>query len=190
MGTRLLMLGGVNHPHVEHLALGLRERGFDVVVAGDAIPGLPVSVLEREGFRLRPAPLVRRGSARGAVQHVRWIRRLLRGGAARGRARALAVRLRRASPRSPAPPRSSRWRGARTSTGRVGSRTSRTGVAVRRSALVMADSQDLLDRVVALGADPRRTLLVNWGVDLERFRPAAPGAGGAARRGSGSGRGR
>ena len=49
-------------------------------------------------------------------------------------------------------------------------------VAARRAALVMADSQALLDRVVALGATRDRCVLVNWGVDLERFRPADAGA--------------
>jgi hypothetical protein len=34
--TRVLMLGPVNHPHVEHLALAMQERGLEVIVAGDA----------------------------------------------------------------------------------------------------------------------------------------------------------
>ena len=33
--TRILMLGPVNHPHVEHLALAMHERGCAVTVAGD-----------------------------------------------------------------------------------------------------------------------------------------------------------
>jgi hypothetical protein len=37
--ARLLMLGGVNHPHVEHLALAMRERGHEVVVEGDSPEG-------------------------------------------------------------------------------------------------------------------------------------------------------
>jgi glycosyltransferase involved in cell wall biosynthesis len=45
-------------------------------------------------------------------------------------------------------------------------------VAVRRASLVMADSQALTDAVIALGADPAQCVLVNWGVDLETFRPA------------------
>ncbi len=173
MGTRLLMLGGVNHPHVEHLALGLRDRGFDVVVAGDAIPGLPVSVLDAEGFRLLPAPLLRRGSPRGAVAHVRWIRRLLaserpqvvHGHWLCGFAAFAAVA-------GAAPLVSMAW-GSDVYRARP-LQNAANRLAVRRSALVMADSQDLLDRVVALGADPRRSVLVNWGVDLGRFRPADP----------------
>ena len=74
----LLMLGSMNHPHVEHLALAMRERGFDVLVAGDEVSSLPPSILPAEGVPTFPAPRLKRGSARGAVAHVRWIRRLLR----------------------------------------------------------------------------------------------------------------
>ena len=35
---KLLMLGSVNHPHVEHLALAMKERGFEVAVGGDVLP--------------------------------------------------------------------------------------------------------------------------------------------------------
>ena len=163
--VRLLMLGAVNHPHVEHLALAMHERGFEVVVAGDTVPDLPPSTLPVE---LRAAPLLTRGSPRGAVAHVRWIRRLLRElrpdvvhahwlpgfafFAAVAGARPLVamawgsdvLRARRAQ-------------------------TLANRFAVRRASLVMADSQALLDRLVALGA--RQWELVNWGVDLALFRP-------------------
>ena len=43
-------------------------------------------------------------------------------------------------------------------------------VALKRATLAMADSQALMDRLVELGAG--RRLLVNWGVDLDTFRPA------------------
>jgi len=74
----LLMLGSMNHPHVEHLALAMRQRGFDVQVAGDVVSSLPPSILPGEGVPTFPAPRLKRGSARGAAAHVRWIRRLLR----------------------------------------------------------------------------------------------------------------
>jgi glycosyltransferase involved in cell wall biosynthesis len=171
MGTRLLMFGGVNHPHVEHLALGLRARGFDVIVAGDAVPGLPVSVLEEEGFRLLPAPLLRRGSARGMVQHVRWIRRLLETERPEVvHAHWLCGYAAFAAVAGAAPLVSMAWGSDVYRARRLQNAANR--VAVRRSALVMADSQDLLDRVVEIGADPARSVLVNWGVDLARFRPA------------------
>jgi glycosyltransferase involved in cell wall biosynthesis len=44
--------------------------------------------------------------------------------------------------------------------------------ALRRSDVAMADSRALLDRLVELGADPERTYLMRWGVDLARFAPA------------------
>ena len=31
MSVRLLMLGPLNHPHVEHLALAMHDRGIEVV---------------------------------------------------------------------------------------------------------------------------------------------------------------
>ena len=45
-------------------------------------------------------------------------------------------------------------------------------IALRRSAIALGDSQDLIDRLVALGAQPDACVLVRWGVDLETFRPA------------------
>jgi glycosyltransferase involved in cell wall biosynthesis len=45
-------------------------------------------------------------------------------------------------------------------------------VALRRAQIAMADSQALIDALVALGAKPDDCLLVNWGVDLAAFRPA------------------
>src|ERR671929_65860 len=76
--ARLLMLGTVNHPHVEHLALAMADRGFEVVVAGDTVDGLAPSVLPLAGIEVLPAPPGRRGSLSGAAAHVRWLRGLLR----------------------------------------------------------------------------------------------------------------
>ena len=75
---RLLMFGSLNHPHVEHLALAMQDRGFEVTVGGDILPNLPRSVLPESGIPIFVAPQQVRGSARGAAAHVRWIRRLLR----------------------------------------------------------------------------------------------------------------
>lgn len=159
------MLGAVNHPHVEHLALAMHERGFEVVVAGDTVPDLPPSTLPLE---LRAAPLLARGSPRGAVAHVRWIRRLLRElrpdvvhahwlpgfafFAAVAGARPLVAMA---------------W-GSDVLRARR-SQTLANRIALRRASLAMADSQALLDRLAALGAG--RCALVNWGVDLALFRP-------------------
>jgi glycosyltransferase involved in cell wall biosynthesis len=46
--------------------------------------------------------------------------------------------------------------------------------ALRSASLVTADSRDLVDAVLALGARRKRTRLVHFGVDLELFRPGSP----------------
>jgi glycosyltransferase involved in cell wall biosynthesis len=44
-------------------------------------------------------------------------------------------------------------------------------LAIRRALCVTADSRDLIDRCVALGAVRERTALIQWGVDVEAFSP-------------------
>ena len=168
---RLLMLGSLNHPHVEHLALAMQERGFEVTVGGDVLANLPRSVLPDADVPTFVAPQQVRGSARGAAAHVRWIRRLLREVepdvthahwlcgfacfAALAGARPLVAMawgsdvLRADRPK------------------RVANR-----VALSRAALAMADSQTLVEAMVDLGARRESTQLMSWGVDLEHFRPA------------------
>jgi L-malate glycosyltransferase len=165
--VRLLMLGAVNHPHVEHLALAMHERGFEVVVAGDTVPDLPPSTLPVE---LRAAPSRARATLAGAAAHVRWIRALLR------ELRpdvvhahwlpgfAFLAAVAGAKPLVAMAWGSDVLRARRT-------QTLANRLAVRRAAVAMADSQALLDRLVALGADRSRCVLVNWGVDLSLFRP-------------------
>ena len=70
------MLGAVNHPHVEHLALAMHERGFEVV--GGRRRRCPTCRRRRSRSscaRLRRGRAARRA---GAAAHVRWIRGLLR----------------------------------------------------------------------------------------------------------------
>lgn len=169
--ARLLMLGGVNHPHVEHLALAMADRGFEVAVGGNAVDGLPESVLGRHAIPVIPAPALRRGSLRGAGAHVRWIRKIMREWrpdivhahwlpgfacfSALAGARPLVAMAWGSDVLRPRP-----------------FQTLANRIAVNRADIVMADSQALLDAVIALGADPADSLLVNWGVDLETFRPA------------------
>ncbi|HEY7076903.1 MAG TPA: glycosyltransferase family 4 protein [Solirubrobacteraceae bacterium] len=178
---RLLMLGTVNHPHVEHLALAMAERRFDVVVGGNTLDELPASSLPAAGIRVFEAPARKRGTALGAAAHVRWIRGLLRGlrpdvvhahwlpgfacfaalaGAKPLVAMAWGSDVLRARPLQSLADR----------------------VALRRASLVMADSQALMRRLVALGADPAGCVLVNWGVDLGAFSPASDGERLALRR--------
>jgi L-malate glycosyltransferase len=172
--TRVLMLGTVNHPHVEHLSLAMHERGFELLVGGGTEPSLPESVLGAADVRLSAAPAMPRRTLAGAVAHVRWIRRLLRDfqpdvvhahwmpgfaffAAAAGASPLIAMAwgsdVYRASRRQELVNR----------------------FAVRRAAIAMTDSVALLSRLEELGAPPDRTFLLNWGVDLERFAPADTG---------------
>lgn len=158
---RILMIGPVNSPHVEHLALAMHERGLQVHVGGDVWDGLPPSVLPAAGVPVDTvtAPLVlwlRRviGELRPHVVHAHWtpfaFKTLLAG------ARPLVV---------------TPW----------GSDVYRVSgvfhwanhVVARRANLVVTDSQDLISRMVEMGTPPERTELLNWGVDLEQFTPSA-----------------
>ncbi len=168
---RLLMLGSLNHPHVEHLALGMQARGFEVAVGGDVLPKLPGSLLPAEGVRTFIAPQQVRGSARGAGAHVRWIRRLMRElepdvvHAHWLCGFACFAALAGAEPLVAMAWGSDVFRADRLK--RVANR-----VALNRSALAMADSQALLEAMVDLGARRESTLLMSWGVDLDHFRPS------------------
>lgn len=170
----VLMLGTVNHPHVEHLALGMAERGHRVIVGGNVESSMPESVLPRAGIELRPGPTGLRRRLSGVVGHVRWIRTLLRElrpdvvhahwmpgfafFAALARARPLVAMA---------------WGSDVLRANRV--RLAAGRYAIRRAALVMSDSDALMARLEELGAARERTFLVNWGVDLETFAPPPDG---------------
>jgi glycosyltransferase involved in cell wall biosynthesis len=167
---RLLMLGSVNHPHVEHLALAMHDRGLDVTVAGDVVPSLPASVLPAAGVPVRPAPALPRRTPRGAATHVRWIRGLGRELApdvvhahwvTGFAALAAAARV--------SPLVAMAWGSDVLCASRA--RTVVNRLALRGADIAMADSRALLDRLVALGVPADRTVLVNWGVDLGTFAP-------------------
>jgi glycosyltransferase involved in cell wall biosynthesis len=158
--NRVLMLGPVNSPHVEHMTLALRELGVDVHVAGDVWPGMPPSVLAAEGVPVsvvRPPfatwlrSVVRR--VRPAVVHAHWTPFAFK---------ALTVHAR---PLVVTP-----WGSD------VYNATGRFALAnrpiARFSDKIVTDSQNLLDAMAALGAPRERLVLLNWGVDLERFKPA------------------
>ncbi len=173
---RILMLGTINTPHVEHMALAMRERGHEVLVAGEVAPGLPPSTLPAAGVEVRPLELPAMLWARRLyrtfepdVVHANWVPSF---GflAALMRLRPLVVMawgsdIYGASPREQ---RKSRY-------------------AIGRAAVAMTDSADLAARLVDLGADPERTHVLNWGVDLDRFSPPADRA--AIRRSLGLGEG-
>lgn len=170
MTLTLLMLGTANHPHVEHLALAMQELGHRVVVGGDIEPSLPPSVLPREGLEVRIAPRAARRTVTGLASHVRWIRRLLR------EVRPDVVHAHWipgfaffATVAGAKPLVTMAW-------GSDVLRADRRRLAagrytVRRADLVMTDSDSLLARLRELGAPPERTLLINWGVQLDVFSP-------------------
>ena len=167
---RLLMLGPVNHPHVEHLALAMHERGLEVTVAGDAERRLPRSVLPAAGLRVVEGPRASRSTPTGVATHVRWIRRLdreLRPDVVHAHWLCGYAALAAAAGASPLVAMA--WGSDVFRAGRL--RTAANRVAVRRAGLAMADSQALLDRLVALGARRDATILLNWGVDLAAFAP-------------------
>lgn len=157
---KILMLGTVNTPHVEHMAMAMAERGHEVVVAGDVAAVYPPSTLPAAGIRVRPIEIpamawVRRvwREERPDVVHANWLPAygFL---AAITRLHPLVVMawgsdVYRATPFQR---RQSRF-------------------AVHRADMAMSDSADLVDRLVGLGADPSTTHQLNWGVDLNRFTP-------------------
>jgi glycosyltransferase involved in cell wall biosynthesis len=166
--ARLLMLGAVNHPHVEHLALAMAARGFDVIAGGDAIPALPDSVLPASGIPVHAAPDARRGEPIGAARHIRWVRRLiaeLRPDVVHGHW--LPGYAFFAAAAGAKPLVAMAWGSDVLRARRLQTLANR--FALRRASIAMADSQALMDALVELGAGER--VLVNWGVDLRTFRP-------------------
>jgi glycosyltransferase involved in cell wall biosynthesis len=169
---RVLMLGTVNHPHVEHLALGMSDRGFAVAVGGAVEPTLPGSALSGAGIEILPAPTVRRSTASGVARHVRWVRRILHGyRPALVHAHWLPGFAFAAAAAGSSPLVVTAWGSDALRANRRQAIANR--IAVRAADLVTADSEALLARTIELGADPRRTMLFNWGVDTARFAPAA-----------------
>jgi len=159
--VRLLLLGPVNSPHVEHLALAMSERGHAVTVAGEAGASLPASGLPAAGIpvteiRGRNLLAVRRAFRRTEpdVVHAHWLP-----GAA---FMAALVRAR--------PLIAMAWGSDVYAADRR--RLLQCRYALRHSDVAMADSADLLDRLIELGAQRDSAYLMRWGVDLERFAPA------------------
>jgi glycosyltransferase involved in cell wall biosynthesis len=167
---RVLMLGPLGPPHVPDQALGLRERGIDVIVGGNAPPDLEDTVLADAGVPLAAAPAASRSTPWGMAATVRWLRRLIRD------ERPDVVQAHwvpgfgfAAAAAGAAPLTVTAW-GSDVYRASLPMRKA-GGYALRRADLVMADSQDLLDRCVELGATPDKTALVQWGVDLRTFSP-------------------
>jgi glycosyltransferase involved in cell wall biosynthesis len=155
------MLGTVNTPHVEHLALAMRDRGHRVVVAGDVVPGYPPSVLPAEGVEVRPLelpaiPWVRRlaREIKPDVVHAHWLT-----------AYGFLAALNRLHPLI-----AMAWGSDVYHASPLGLRQIR--YVLKRADVAMTDSTHLLDRLIELGADREHSHLLNWGVDLSAFAPA------------------
>lgn len=160
--ARLLMLGTVNHPHVESLALAMADRGLDVHVAGDVAPGYPPSELLGVGIPVtvltRPMlPWLRRllKQLSPDIVHAHWLWSFP----------FVAAML------NVHPLVAMAWGSDVLAAGRW--RRAVCRFTIRRADLVLADSEDVRERLVKLGATPARTQLVSWGVDLEAFSPPA-----------------
>ena len=153
------MIGVVNSPHTEHLALGARERGFEVFVGGAVVNRLPKTTLPEHGIPISAAttPMARwlrelMARVEPDVVHANWFSdafRCLVYGAVPMAATAWGSDIYRAG-----------------SIARLENR-----FVARYAGVVMADSVDLLNRLQALGASPERSVLFNWGGDLLRFSP-------------------
>jgi glycosyltransferase involved in cell wall biosynthesis len=159
---RILMLGPVNSPHLEDLAVAMRDRGH-TVQAGGALwgGGLPPSTLPDAGIPVslmtRPQPLwIRRllRSFRPDVVHAHWMP--FAAAAVLGGAKPL-VAMAWGSDIYLADRRQQLF----------------NSLAVRRADLTLADSSALLERLIELGAPRKRAALINWGVDLGTFAPPA-----------------
>ena len=165
---RVLMLGTTNSPHVEDLAVELRDRDIEIVVGGETAPNLPSSTLPSRGVRVEPAPMGWGGIQ--LVRRVRWVRRLVR----EVRPDVVHAHYLVESPFHAVlggvrPLVATAW-GTDVLAGRRVGRL-RSLLVSRRADLLTADSQALLDAVAALGARRSRLRLINWGVDLDTFSP-------------------
>ena len=173
-GLRVLLLGPLGPPHVSDQALALRDRGFEVSVGGNSPEALTDRVLEEAKVPVSTSPETARSTPWGMAATVRWARRLI----AQTRPDVvsahwlpgfgLAAAAAGASPLALTAWGSDIYRASRPM--RTASR-----YALRRAELVMADSQDLLDRCAELGAGDARREVVQWGVDLRMFGPPPEG---------------
>lgn len=156
---RLLIVGPINSPHVQDFAREMNRRGLEVCVAGTPWAGLTPSQLGHEGIPvLSPSGRVTlwlkrlMRELRPAVVHAHWL--------------PYAVMARLAGAR---PLVATAWG----SDVYLASHKQRLVYRwlLRRSEAVLADSQDLLEQVLRLGAPPGRSHTFSWGVDVSRFSP-------------------
>ena len=155
---RLLYLGPYNSPHLEDLAVAMRERGHVVRAAGEVWGGLPPSSLPERGVPVGTMKFPYVVSFRRLLRefepdlvHAHWMPfatlAMLAG------ARPLVAQA---------------WGSDVYLAGRRHRFELR--VALQGTAVAMADSADLLERLEHFGPKSLQTMLVNWGVDLKAVR--------------------
>jgi len=159
--SRILMLGPLNNAHVEHMAVAVRQRGYNVVVAGEEWNEAMDSILADHGIpvHVRTWPTAR------------WMRRLLQETKpdvvhAHWMPIAEQALLYGARPLIATP-----WGSDVFLAGRRQKLAYR--LLVRHADALMADSASLADALKALGAPSDRTTVLGWGVDLKTFFPGA-----------------
>lgn len=151
---RLFYIGPYNSPHLEDLAVAMRERGHVVRASGEAWGGLPPSSLPERGVPVSEITFPYVLSFRRILRefepdlvHAHWMPfatlAMLAG------ARPLVAQA---------------WGSDVYLAGRR--HRFEMQVTLRRTAMAMADSADLLERLIQFGPKSLRTMLVNWGVDL------------------------
>jgi glycosyltransferase involved in cell wall biosynthesis len=160
---RLLYVGPYNSPHLEDLALAMKDRGHVVRAAGSLWGGLPTNNLAQQGVPAdelhAPATLALRRLIRDFrpdVVHAHWMPFVTL--AALAGARPLVA---------------SAW-GSDVYGGGVRRRLS-IRFGLMRTTVAMSDSQDLMNRLRELGPSSLRTMVVNWGVDLAALQPPTAG---------------
>ena len=155
---RLLYIGPFNSPHLEDMAIAMRDRGHVVQVGGHLWGGMPESSLPGRGVT----------TSSMTFPAVFWLRRLVREfrpDIVHAHWMPFAALAAIAGAR---PFVATAWGSDVYGVGRRGLLEIR--VALRRASIAMADSAHLLARLEQLGPSSLRTKLVNWGVDLETFR--------------------
>jgi glycosyltransferase involved in cell wall biosynthesis len=156
---RILMLGPLGNVHVEHMAVAVRQQGYDVVVGGEMWTDAWDSKLAEHGIpvHVRTWPTARWmrqlfAETRPDVVHAHWMpiaeQALVYGAnplvaTAWGSDVLLANRRQQATYR----------------------------LLIRHVDVVTADSAALAQALGQLGARPERTMVHGWGVDLARFSP-------------------
>jgi glycosyltransferase involved in cell wall biosynthesis len=153
------MLGPLNNVHVEHMAVAVHKRGYDVVVAGETWGDAQDSSLADHGI-----PVHER-----TWPTARWMRRLFRETRpdlvhAHWMPIAAQALLYGAQPLI-----ATAWGSDVFLAGRRQKATYR--LLVRHADVVMADSAALAGALNDLGAPADRTMVFGWGVNLQAFSP-------------------